>query len=696
VILECGGRAAAVVLLLTLACTRGPSYTPVHYTDVTFDPFPGMDGPNLQLTAGELRGRILWNLWSGDNAGFWNYLSQNGFGTSDLLKTIDSRRRATRFETMGILNQPGFTRATKPDNNGLFLDVPISGDPDKGIDAATYGRSSGVVGLRLFPNPDFQGAARDAWIKHIAADGINHDYYENPHYYNDRRLVRPYRVGMACAFCHVGPDPLRPPADVENPKWENLNDYIGAQYLRADAVFGNGMGPDSFVWQLLHSWQPGTIDTSFIATDNLNNPGTMNAIFCVPQRVTRAEPEHVAGGALALRGVRDPMRTPRVLKEGADSVGFNAALSRVFVNIGEDWPDWVTHFKLLIGGEPQTPIGVATAQKHSPAWNWSEQRAPSLAAYFVKVAKPLHLADAPGGACYLTTNQQLLDRGKIVFAENCASCHSSRQPPPDVVPYSEAGKAWFRAQVQSDPHFFSDNFLGDERRKPADVIGTNAVRAAATNATRGHVWDNFSSETYKTLPAVKPIQAMNPVTGETFPFQIPAGGPGYYRPPSLVSIWATAPFLHNNALGDYSGDPSVDGRMRAFNDAVTKLLWPEKRRGTILRTTEESWLGAPSTYLPLWLRKLADSNGNIRIGPIPKGTPINLLANVNLDANRVDLAVTAVKIARALGTTHIESVVPDLMRLNKCPDFIEDKGHLFGTKLPDEDKCALIELMKTF
>jgi len=42
------------------------------------------------------------------------------------------------------------------------------------------------------------------------------------------------------------------------------------------------------------------------------------------------------------------------------------------------------------------------------------------------------------------------------------------------------------------------------------------------------------------------------------------------------------------------------------------------------------------------------------------------------------------------------SLVPDLVRANKCPDFIEDKGHYFGTDLPDTDKRALIEYLKTF
>jgi hypothetical protein len=99
-------------------------------------------------------------------------------------------------------------------------------------------------------------------------------------------------------------------------------------------------------------------------------------------------------------------------------------------------------------------------------------------------------------------------------------------------------------------------------------------------ATRGHVWDSFSSETYKTRPAPGPIQVWNPYTEADETFSFPADGRGYYRTPSLISIWATAPFLHNNSVGQFNGDPSVKGRIEAFNDAIEKLLWPEKRLGT--------------------------------------------------------------------------------------------------------------------
>ena len=42
------------------------------------------------------------------------------------------------------------------------------------------------------------------------------------------------------------------------------------------------------------------------------------------------------------------------------------------------------------------------------------------------------------------------------------------------------------------------------------------------------------------------------------------------------------------------------------------------------------------------------------------------------------------------------NVVKELYGLNSCPDFIQDRGHYFGTDLPDADKRALIEFLKTF
>ena len=96
------------------------------------------------------------------------------------------------------------------------------------------------------------------------------------------------------------------------------------------------------------------------------------------------------------------------------------------------------------------------------------------------------------------------------------------------------------------------------------------------------------------------VEVWNPYTDQTEKFTVPGGGPGYYRTPSLVSIWSSAPLLHNNALGMFNGDPSVKGRMEAFNDAVTKLLWPEKRLGknSVWRTSRECHLQLQLAVIP--------------------------------------------------------------------------------------------------
>ena len=43
--------------------------------------------------------------------------------------------------------------------------------------------------------------------------------------------------------------------------------------------------------------------------------------------------------------------TPRVLKDGSDSVGALGALNRVYLNIGLFSEEWLLHFRPLIGGQ---------------------------------------------------------------------------------------------------------------------------------------------------------------------------------------------------------------------------------------------------------------------------------------------------------------------------------------------------------
>ena len=191
----------------------------------------------------------------------------------------------------------------------------------------------------------------------------------------------------------------------------------------------------------------------------------------------------------------------------------------------------------------------------------------------------------------------MLDRGKQVFADTCARCHSSKAPKPaaGLDPNGCAGpdymacwkRYWdwtktddYKSQMRaivSAPDFLDGNYLSTDLRVPVTLLQTNACSPLATNALAGNIWDNFSSQSYKNLPSVGQITVHDPFTGEPQSYDMPAGGRGFTRPPTLISLWSTAPFLLNNSVGPFEQDPSVDARMRVFNASIEQLLWPEKR-----------------------------------------------------------------------------------------------------------------------
>ena len=100
---------------------------------------------------------------------------------------------------------------------------------------------------------------------------------------------------------------------------------------------------------------------------------------------------------------------PRVLKDGADSVGALGALNRVFLNIGLFSEEWMTHFNPLIGGKAQTPIEIAVAEKNSSYWQATEMQSPAMAQFFLKATDPHHLERCARVATkYLTKDQTQL------------------------------------------------------------------------------------------------------------------------------------------------------------------------------------------------------------------------------------------------------------------------------------------------
>jgi hypothetical protein len=710
-----------------------------------------------------IRGRNTWLLWGGGNETFWDWLQQKGYGLTDFLILLDSRRRGSRFKDAGLITQPGFIQASEP-ILGLYIDQPNpdgsailkprpdpaaaaapspsppAGDgsyatypkpepevfdaqgrrleppvyqpappaghyselfepwttpeqrakewtdpstpdpfkdyvpevvrrklPKDGLDPTVYGYPSGIFGLRLMLNPDFfaktdeASKARSYWKERV--ENTNGQYYTSLQIHSDPRLVRPFRVSMSCGFCHIGPHPLNPPKDPENPDWANLSGVIGAQYWDPQPAFGNLVGRPNFLHHFLKSQAPGTIDTSLVSTDQINNTNIINAIFDVPARLARARTkptEKQSWENLLLPSIEDPDTSnnpdgqnkqrhfPMVLFPGEDSVGVWGALARVPLNIGVFSEQWMRCDNPVIGFTPQRPFSIEVSRKNSVYWNVNEKyRVNYMAAFFtlgaqkkvVKSTAPMKLKDAgPEGGGTLGQVELAKDSpekraaGRKVFLNNCAICHSSKQPPGfDLRFERKTASGWDKTPAPAEPiytlpmdyrdwdsfkqspayhsyveqinklagelpgpdapdPFIEDNFLSNELRIPVTLVGTYAGRAMATNAMEGQVWDNYSSDTFKGLPSVGKIRYFNPYksnaeavsldpygTNDEFDDGRTHGGPGYFRPASLISVWATAPYFHNNTLGLYNQDPSVQGRLTAFNDGIRKLLWPKTR-----------------------------------------------------------------------------------------------------------------------
>ncbi len=402
------------------------------------DYFKDMDG-GIRLTPDQVKGRNMWIVWTGGNDRFWDAIGREALGSLDFLKTVSSHpslpyTRDTRWNYLGLVNEPCFRKATGPDPNryGLWIDQrdpncapdPFASERDyPGVKIGArgrtvpigsyYGEPSGIVGLRLFPNPDFDEHARQRWD--------SDRFYRDPSYYFSKDLVRPYRVGMSCAFCHLGPNPVKPPADPENPKWENLSSNVGAQFYWVDRIFNwrGDTAKTSFFFQLLHTSRPGSLDTSLVSTDNINNPRTMNAVYYLGPRMGLAKQwgkELLQGGGLNNKqfnefvGGSDPLSgffrqpdlvwTPRVLKDGSDSVGALGALNRVYINIGLFSEEWMLHFRPIVGGKTISPIEIAVAEKNSSYWKATEAQTMDMARFFLASTGPHHLRDAPGGAGY--------------------------------------------------------------------------------------------------------------------------------------------------------------------------------------------------------------------------------------------------------------------------------------------------------
>ena len=170
--------------------------------------------------------------------------------------------------------------------------------------------------------------------------------------------------------------------------------------------------------------------------------------------------------------------------------------------------------------------------------------------------------------------------------------------------------------------------------------------------------------------------------------------------------------------------------------------------GLIDRTTERSMVTVPDGFVPDALQPLqgllhrvlpwlVEKDGDIVLGPIPKGVPVALLANLKLRAEGdtlrekvshvKDVGEFVITLKRDLASAppnasdeelrqRFVNLRQPMLDLSKCPDFVVNRGHYFGTaefnrqdglsadeqafgrepELSDDDKRALIAFLKTF
>lgn len=451
--------------------------------------------------------------------------------------------RDTRFDEYGVINDPD---CAPGDASTDYFDR--CDDPE----------STGVIGIRKFSNPS-GGASL---------------------------------IGVTCAACHAGFDPVNPPLNPNHPKAENIHPTVGNQYVQIGKIFQGHLAPQDPRYQIFSSWAPGTVDTTLLQSDHINNPGMITPIWAVPDRPFFD---------VTING--EPARAHRNGQGGEDDIGCEQAALRVYFNIGMCASECMLGHLANGPGGSQTPIDLNQCRNDCPDFLQAEASVGKLCA-FLETPRPPRLVKAPGGAGFI--DWKAVEKGQKVFSRACASCHSDGD------------------------RSVKNNVLSNDLIQPFSEVGTNSCRARTTNWMAGHIWAVFSSDQYKDRPN---------------------GGPGFYRNMPLVGIWATAPFFHNNRLGYNNHDPSVPGRIAAYEDAMYLLLNPDTRDelGSIQRTDE--------------VVQLPTSSGVVTL---PVETPVADFASIDPNSGA-----------------------------NLCPDIIENKGHNFGTELSEEEKYTLTEFLKT-
>ncbi|SEP02665.1 cytochrome c [Nitrosovibrio sp. Nv6] len=821
--------AVAIYISLPIALAQTPTASATTASPVLDN--AGFYSGDSGFNASERAGREIWYKATAGNSRFYTYLFPQRFNVLiDWYRVLNANEHHDRFAAWGIINDPecctpgavgcpaknleetyGFEWC--PGDEELLRYVGRSGYRDPACDYndappsrtdphhtvkdqrqsacdLAFGTSTGAIGFRKFPNPRFDKAQ---WIKvngGLASwDGYRYSSEKEPHS-SDSELARladgsiepPFLIGIACASCHASFNPLKPPKDTANPKQENIRGIVGNQYSRISEVLTSGMPGTTLEVQIFSHARPGTSDTSAIATDQVHNPGTTNAIIHTQTRprfeneqVTRwrkvtncsaGDPDCWCEPGRASKCWQRGAETATVhhlLKGGEDSIGALEAIQRVYFNIGGCSEQcWANHLTDLRQFDPrgrnfgQTPLDIGQCRRDCANFRAIEDRVENIHDFLLSRegdatdlarARELALRESDATATYTEAdlehdlNKQFgnnaVVRGRRVFADKCARCHSSISELTGGAFRSRDFRALNLTGMRAD-------WLGSDQALFASEVGTHRCRSLHSNHMTGNVWEEYGSETLRARPPDPNIREPHD------------GGRGYYRNISLLSLWAHAPFLHNNSVGPelcgnpanktndfyrspyvdankqalpadkapgcWGYDPSVEGRFKLYVASMQALLYPRQRVLKLSRLDKDIrmglgpriWDGKEGRLLGLTLELPA----GVSVGGVASFQHKMFVNDMILSRLKPD--VFDEKLARQFGEVEGKKIAAELRSLagkitkepdrmveairgfpdlvaaySSCTADVENEGHRFGEDLSDSDKNALIAFLAT-
>jgi mono/diheme cytochrome c family protein len=253
--------------------------------------------------------------------------------------------------------------------------------------------------------------------------------------------------GVACAACHAGYDPVRPPADPNEPDWSNIHATIGNQHLKVGAIFSANLAPTDPRALMFAAWPDGAVDTTLLFNDNIMNPGVITAFW-----------EHTNRATFDVGMDVEKLRNGQ---GGEDDVGGDLAALRVYTNIG-------VCFQECVAGPAVTgvPIDIDTCRAACPDFP-PQSDLDDMGAFLASFRAPQYTA-------WRELRLSKFFAGSRVFAAECASCHANDRELRTVLSNDEV------IPLAEDP----DN-------------NTNACRALTSNWEEGKIWAQFSSQVYK-------------------------------------------------------------------------------------------------------------------------------------------------------------------------------------------------------